>query len=278
MTTDASLAAAAHAHAIAASPRREKTALVEQVETAEHLFNGGFDGVVPVSKAFEHAWLGLGVAQALDGEILVVDGVVWRVPATGIPEVADPDLMVPFAVSEGRVASEAIEAMDVPTGTQFEELGALIATEESHCVTVRLEGSFTNVVLRSERRQTPPYRPLEEVLAAGSDEEVRFSFPNWEGVLVGYRFPDARGGTFVPGLHLHGLAQDHTSGGHVRAMTVQSARLTWARARSHVTLPTEHFHALMGAPDEHHAHIREALRNGDSHADIAGRRGLQLSL
>ncbi len=277
MTPDSRLLAAAYSHDAHMKSPGSTTALVEQVETAEHLFRGGFDGVVSVATAFEHAWLGLGVADQLDGEIVVVDGVVWRVPATGIPEVADPDLTVPFAISERRAAADVINEVDIPTGTTLDELGGMIDTDDSHCVTLRLEGTFTDVVLRSERRQTPPYRPIDEVLSPDSNQEVRFAFPRWEGVLVGYRFPDVKLGVSLPGLHLHGLSHDQRSGGHVREVTVDSGKLSWVLGRSTVTLPSDHFGHLLGAPAHHHGDIREGIMNGESHADLAQRFGMMAS-
>lgn len=193
--------------------------------------------MVPVKQAFANAWLGIGVSEALDGELLVADGVVWRVRDTGIPELADPDLLVPFAISEPKAPASEIHELNIPTGITFDELGRLIAHEDHGCVTVRIEGEFRDVTLRSEHRQAPPYRHLDDVLSPESDQEVRFEFSTWRGVMVGYRFPDPRNGSLIPGLHLHAISADKKSGGHVRAMVISSAQMTWAPANVRVTHP-----------------------------------------
>jgi acetolactate decarboxylase len=76
-------------------------------------------------------------------------------------------------------------------------------------------------VLRSEPGQTPPYKPITEVL----EHEVQFEFTAWTGTLVGFRFPDVDDGEVIPGLHLHALSLDRLSGGHCHCATVVNAVL-----------------------------------------------------
>ena len=54
-------------------------------------------------------------------------------------------------------------------------------------VSVRLEGAFTSVLVRSVPPQVPPYRPYAEVCAT---DEVRWVHRPFYGVFVGFRFPD----------------------------------------------------------------------------------------
>ena len=60
-------------------------------------------------------------------------------------------------------------------------------------------------------RQTPPYKPLAEVVNGQSV----FEFVNLTGTLVGFRTPDFMRGLNVPGWHLHFLSDDGEHGGHV---------------------------------------------------------------
>jgi acetolactate decarboxylase len=170
--------------------------------------------------------LGLGVAEAVDGEIVAFDGEVWRVPVDGVPVQAPGSLGMPFAVvAEG--GEEIIE--ELPAGLTFEGITAyidhvlsLLDKHHDHLVAaVRVDGVFSDVVLRSEPGQTPPYKPITEVLA----HEVQFEFTAWTGTLVGFRFPDIDDGEVIPGLHLHALSLDRLSGGHCHRATVVNAVL-----------------------------------------------------
>ena len=40
--------------------------------------------------------------------------------------------------------------------------------------------------------------------------------------MVGFRFPDTSKSETIPGLHLHGIADDRQSGGHLRSMVVDN--------------------------------------------------------
>jgi acetolactate decarboxylase len=57
-------------------------------------------------------------------------------------------------------------------------------------------------------------------------DEVRFAFPTWHGTLAGFRFPEDASGATVPGLHLHAISHDRTSGGHCHAAVVEDGTLT----------------------------------------------------
>jgi acetolactate decarboxylase len=76
---------------------------------------------------------------------------------------------------------------------------------------VRLDGRFEWVKARSVPRQSPPYRPLTEVVA---DQKV-FELRDVEGTMMGFRFPDYAEGIEVSGYHLHFITVDRTRGGHV---------------------------------------------------------------
>ena len=211
---DAGLAAAAHGH-------------ITQVDTVTDLFRAHYEAHTTVAEAFTDFTVGLGVAEACDGEIVAADDTVWQIRADGLPVVAAPDLGLPFAVvAHGGLAMTVnlpigIDMISLPT-----EVDALIdarqAQAEHLVAAVRVDGMFRDVLLRSEHRQQPPYPPLPDVLS----HEVHFTFPAWQGSLVGFRFPDNEDGVTIPGLHLHAIAADRRSGGHCHTFTVVDAVLT----------------------------------------------------
>lgn len=199
---------------------------VVQVDTLRDLQDGHFDAVTTVGAALSGCTVGLGVAEAADGEIVAVDGEVWRVPADGVPRVAPAELGLPFAIAArgGRGVP-----LPVAAGSSMDDLGAtideLLGEVDSSVpavIAVRIDGTFTDVLLRSEPRQSKPYRLLSDVL----DHEVRFAFDEWRGSLVGFRFIGMHEGDTVPGLHLHAISADRRSGGHCHRATVRAAEMT----------------------------------------------------
>jgi acetolactate decarboxylase len=226
---DPALAAAAHGH-------------ITQIDKFTDLYRAHYEAHTTVAETFQDFTVGLGVAEACDGEIVAFDGKVWRVPADGYPVVAEPSLGLPFAVvAQGGMPIDT----PLPPGCTMEDITTLVADvvtagdlaqpTEHLVAAVRIDGVFTDVVLRSEHRQEPPYPPLPDVLS----HEVRFEFPTWEGTLVGFRFPNTEDGVVIPGLHLHGISSDQGSGGHCHTFTVAHAVLTVWLVVVSVTLPHE---------------------------------------
>jgi acetolactate decarboxylase len=99
---------------------------------------------------------------------------------------------------------------------------------------IRIDGHFEEVHVRSVPRQTPPYRPLAEVIAQQQISVLR----DVSGTMMGFCFPDALDGIEMVGSHLHFITDDRTRGGHVLSYTLleATARLDGA-TRLHVELP-----------------------------------------
>jgi acetolactate decarboxylase len=75
-------------------------------------------------------------------------------------------------------------------------------------------------------------------LAEVTAHQREWSLGGVRGALVGFRFPDQAAGVEVPGYHLHFLAEDRTTGGHVLEVSVAEGVLSVAGADElHVELP-----------------------------------------
>ena len=127
-------------------------------------------------------------------------------------------------------------------------------------VAVRLEGDFSRVLVRSVPAQIPPYRPYAEVCAT---DEVRFEYHDFDGVFVGFRFPDLGTSEVIGGLHLHGLDDARTTGGHNHELTVRDAELSVSITRSiALALPDRSMIELLEMPAELRETQRVIVRRG----------------
>jgi acetolactate decarboxylase len=112
-------------------------------------------------------------------------------------------------------------------------LEALIPAGAASCA-IRLDGRFELVRARSVPRQSPPYRPLTEVVA----EQRVFELEDVEGTMLGFRFPDYAEGIEVGGFHLHFVTADRRRGGHVLASRSEGLRARLdPSSELHVELP-----------------------------------------
>jgi acetolactate decarboxylase len=182
-----------------------------QASTIGALLDGSFEGDLRFAELAQHGDLGLGTVNALDGEMIALDGRFYRADVEGRVEEIDPDERTPFAV-----VTNFTPTVDVVLGDELGHddllaaLDALLPAETASCA-VRLDGRFDSVRARSVPRQRPPYRPLAEVVA---DQHV-FELREVEGTMLGFRFPAYVEGIEVAGYHLHFISADRTCGGHV---------------------------------------------------------------
>lgn len=194
---------------------------VDQDREASSLFAGDFVGTTSIEAEFSRSILGLGVMDNLGGEVISISGETWFVPQDGRPQIASPADTLAFGIAaHGGIA----HYLPLEPGLDFEGIKVALdrylkdthVDHEQVVCALKIEGTFHDVLLRTVG--TPEYvgETLEEVIEA----ESRFSFEQWSGTLVGFRYPDASTGATIPGLHLHAISADRESGGHARAATL----------------------------------------------------------
>jgi acetolactate decarboxylase len=112
---------------------------------------------------------------------------------------------------------------------------------------------------RSVPRQSPPYRPLAEVVR----EQREFDLGPVDGTLVGFRFPDYAEGIEVAGWHLHFISADRSRGGHVLDLRAAGVRVRIdPSADLHVELPPGVDLADRAVAASTHAAIERVERDG----------------
>ncbi len=190
-----------------------------QASTIGALLEGAYEGDVTFRELAQHGDLGLGTLNGLDGEMIALDGAFFRADVDGDIGPIDPETATPFAVV---VPFEPSIDVELPQPLDHDELLAELdrAAPAGRACALRIDGEFDLVRARSVPRQTPPYRPLTEVVAA----QHVFELHAVRGTLVGMRFPDHAGGIEVSGYHLHFIDDERRRGGHVLDCRTTSAR------------------------------------------------------
>ncbi len=187
---------------------------VFQTSTVAALLDGAYEGDVSFAELAGHGDLGIGTLDGCDGEMIAIDGCFFRADARGEVREVDPGERTPFAVLARFDPAHRFELGGGEEELDFDALCAAIDARVGHpeiVHAVRVDGDFEGLHLRSVPKQSPPYRPLAEVLA---DQRV-FDLERARGSLVGFRFPDFGLGVEIAGYHLHFIAADRTRGGHV---------------------------------------------------------------
>jgi acetolactate decarboxylase len=181
-----------------------------QVSTAGALVEGVYQGAVSVGVVREHGDFGLGTFEDLDGEMIVLDGQVFRVGSDGqVGAVAD-DARTPFAVVTrfGDPSPVTLAAVD-SFGALTDRLDDLRPSANVFFA-VRVDGRFDAVHVRAACR-TAPGVPL----AVATETQAEFELGEVDGTMVGFWSPPYASGVEIAGYHLHFLSDDRTVGGHV---------------------------------------------------------------
>jgi acetolactate decarboxylase len=191
-----------------------------QTATLGALVEGVYDGNLAVGELKKRGDFGVGTFDALDGELVMLDGRVYRVGADGKAEAVGDEETTPFATVTFFEADHTGSLEGPFDLARVEKMLDTVLPTKNIPYAVKIEGTFARVKTRSIPRQTKPYPRLAEVTA----KQPTFEFENVRGTLVGFWCPEYAKGLNFPGWHLHFLTADRTGGGHVLELVTEKVR------------------------------------------------------
>ena len=197
-----------------------------QVSLLQGLTYGDYHGSITVKELKQHGDTGIGTFNQLNGELIMLDGVVYRAAGDGSVEIVSDDETIPFSDVTFIDADKSMDFKDIPDYEALcSELNQIVEESgKNRFYMVRIDGLFHEVNVRSEYAQVEPYKPLVEVLEY---DQTFFDYTNVEGTLVGLYCPPYMSDLNAVGWHLHFISKDKTKGGHVLGVNVAEAVLTW---------------------------------------------------
>ncbi|MBU1693157.1 MAG: acetolactate decarboxylase [Verrucomicrobia bacterium] len=206
--------------------------LLTQFSVIDALLAGNYDGSLTCGELRRHGDFGIGTFTALDGEMTVLDGVVYAIRSDGRVEQVPDSETTPFATVTFFDPDVAIGWSGGPVSyAVFQEQLRPHLPTPNHFYAVWVYGHFNRVKTRSVPRQAPPYPPLAEV----TKRQSVFEFSDVEGTLVGFWSPPFVKGVNVPGWHFHFLTRDRTGGGHVLDFELRGGGI-WLDGKSRATI------------------------------------------
>ena len=182
-----------------------------QASTIGALLDGAYDGDLSFAELAEHGDLGLGTLNRLDGEMIALDGEFFRADVDGAVSPIAAATKTPFAVVTELRAGGRRAARGPALARRSCWPGSTMLPPTPPPARSASTVASSSVRARSVPAQSPPYRPLTEVVA---DQHV-FELADVEGTMLGFRFPAYAEGIEVGGYHLHFISDDRSRGGHV---------------------------------------------------------------
>ncbi|RZU38790.1 acetolactate decarboxylase [Edaphobacter modestus] len=204
-----------------------------QVSTSAALVEGLYQGAVRVSRVLCHGNFGLGTFIDLDGEMVVLEGVCYRVASNSVVTTVEGDRLIPYAVVTCFSAEFGKRSQQLNSFSELIAVCDALHSSENVFYAFRVEGTFSFVKTRVMKAV-----PQGTGLKSASSGQKEFTFEDQEGTLIGLWSPGFAGSFSVPGYHFHFLSADRKRGGHVlecRAVDVTIGGC--AMHEMHVSLP-----------------------------------------
>ncbi len=197
---------------------------VFQVSLLQGLTLGDYYGSVTVNDLKQNGDTGIGTFEGVNGELIMLDGTVYRALSDGSVETAPDDETIPFAdvtffdTDEKQDISSisGIDAFRKLLDEKIEKLG------KNRFYMVRIDGVFQNIHARSELKQNEPYKPLAEALKTDQRE---FKWNDIEGSVVALYCPEYMNTLNAVGWHMHFISSDKSKGGHLLDLDINHAEL-----------------------------------------------------
>jgi acetolactate decarboxylase len=168
---------------------RDKDTLF-QVSTINDLLNGAYRGQMTFKELKQHGDVGIGTLDALDGEMIGLDGRFYQIKADGIAYPI-PDLTTtPFAIVSPFEVDKKVTLMDSMDLDALQRYLDGLLPDSTIFYAIKIEGTFNYIKTRSVPRQREPYPPLVEA-----------------------------------GYHFHFITQDRKAGGHLLACQTQQVTI-----------------------------------------------------
>ena len=197
-----------------------------QVSLFSVLLSGRYGGVISIAELKKLGGMSIATMDRLDGEMQMIDGVVYQACADGHVYLPGDDATIPFGTVAEFHAERSIRLAEIASYELFEACMAECCPQENVPLAVHLTGDFRYMKVRTVCRQERDGLGLAE---AAKNEAV-FDLPDCSGDLVGFRLPGYVNGVNAPGWHLHFMDAARQHGGHVVNFSLLAGELRLCHA------------------------------------------------
>ena len=248
--------------ASAAPAHTKNRETIYHIALLQSLAMGYFDGSISVKDLKTHGDTGIGTFEGLNGEMIVLDGVVYRANQDCEINVMADKETVPFSNVTFFDKDISVKLADVRDKAALEKIlnETLDKNGRNSFYMVKISGDFNEILIRSEKGTKEPYPTLVEALKTQKEITPK----NISGTIVGLYCPDFMSSLNSTGWHFHFISADKKIGGHVLELNLKSGEAQLDKTDSFkLDLPKKNFHALNFKQD-----MKEDIRKAEQ--DVQG--------
>lgn len=191
---------------------QQKSDKIFHYSTMDAMRNGIYIGNISVMEIMNNGDFGLGTYNLLDGELIALDGIVYRVAADGTVEIADEKRKIPFTSFTFFKTDQTITLKNVKNLIELQKRLFENLPSKNRFYAIKIETTFKDVALGGA------YKVKEnDTIGIAHLMKNRPQYPkhNIKGTIVGFYNPSYIGGIDLFPYHFHFLSQDKSSGGHL---------------------------------------------------------------
>ena len=197
-----------------------------QVSLFSVLLSGRYDGVIAIGELKKLGNMAIATMDRLDGEMQMIDGVVYQACADGHVYLPGDDTTIPFGTVAKFHAEHTLRLSNIPSYETFETRVDEHCPEENIPLAIHFTGDFRHMKVRTVARQEKDGVGL----ADAAKNEAVFEYSGVRGDLVGFRLPGYIKGVNAPGWHLHFVDAERQHGGHVVNFSLHEGNLQYCYA------------------------------------------------
>ncbi|KFF23678.1 acetolactate decarboxylase [Chryseobacterium vrystaatense] len=174
--------------------------------------NGVYTGDITVKDAKQKGNFGLGTYNLLDGELIALDGNIYRIASDGSVETADLKRLIPFGSFTFFKKEQSIELQGVRNIADLQKKLIELLPSPNRFYAVKIEASFRSISLGgAEKVNEKDTRGIAYFMKS----RPVYQKENVKGTLIGFYNPPYAGGLDLTPFHFHFLSDDKSVGGHL---------------------------------------------------------------
>ncbi|RQO31116.1 acetolactate decarboxylase [Taibaiella sp. KBW10] len=210
---------------LAATPLKaqQKADKIFHYSTMDAMRNGVYTGGLSVKEAKQKGDFGLGTFHLLDGELIALNGTIYRVATDGTVAIASDQRSIPFGSFTFFKADHTIILKDINTIDDLQKELLNHLPSKNRFYALKIEATFNNISLGGAIKT---HESDTTGIAAFMKNRPVYTKSNVRGTIVGFYNPPYISGIDLSPFHFHFLSTDKNFGGHLMNGKLSSATIT----------------------------------------------------
>ncbi|KXH81113.1 acetolactate decarboxylase [Chryseobacterium kwangjuense] len=208
---------------ISGSLTAQKADKIFHYSTMDALRNGVYAGDLTVKELKTKSDFGLGTYNFLDGELIALDGKIYRVATDGTVQEADEDRKIPFGSFTFFRKDQSVVLENIKNVEDLQQKILAALPSRNRFYAIKIEADFSTLTLggavKVNEKDTTGIAVFMKTRPLYKKQVI-------SGTFVGFYSPGYVGGMDLSPFHFHFLSEDRKTGGHLVDGIFSASKIT----------------------------------------------------